>query len=220
MRFVAPVVDSHAELIHALFFARWCNRRSTLDALDVHMLHSPERLRRALLQEVEQPWSSEVYPVVAARWEGREYERLDACIEIFPRCRKFLEQCVREARGNVMTATDSINTAFGMSNDFPIFMALVDLALFDPELMSPESPVPTGIGAAPYMDRLQRHLDLPSHQATAERMIELQAEYWPEARRKFTPIDIEYLCCECRKYFSYINRTKRFEGRNLFTASV
>ena len=47
--------------------------------------------------------------------------------------------------------------------------------------------------------------------------IELQKEYWPEAKRTFNPIDIEYLSCECRKYYSYINGTKKFEGKNIFT---
>ena len=28
-------------------------------------------------------------------------------------------------------------------------------------------------------------------------------------------IDIEYQSCECRKYFSYVNGTKKFEGKNL-----
>ncbi len=219
LRFVAPVQDSIPELVHALFFARWCNQRSTLEILDVRTLKTPGRLRDALLHEVEQPWASDVYPVVAAKWEGREYERLDACVEMIPRCRAFLEQCIRAAQGNVMTATDSINTRFGMSNNFPIFMALVDLALFAPDLISPDSPVPTGIGAAPYLDRLQRHLNLRNHQAAANRMIELQSEYWPEARRRFTPIDVEYLSCECRKYFSYVNGTKKFEGKNLFVPS-
>ena len=51
------------------------------------------------------------------------------------------------------------------------------------------------------------------------RMIELQPTHWPEARRAFTPIDVEYLCCECRKYYSYVNGTKRFEGRNRFVVS-
>ena len=46
------------------------------------------------------------------------------------------------------------------------------------------------------------------------------AEYWPDARRAFTPIDVEYLCCECRKYYSYVNGTKRFEGRNVFKPSA
>ena len=47
-------------------------------------------------------------------------------------------------------------------------------------------------------------------------MIELQKEYWPEAKRHYNPIDIEYLSCECRKYYSYVNGTKKFEGKNLF----
>ena len=47
-------------------------------------------------------------------------------------------------------------------------------------------------------------------------MIALQPEYWPEAKRAFQPIDIEYLSCECRKYYSYVNGTKAFEGKNVF----
>jgi len=50
-------------------------------------------------------------------------------------------------------------------------------------------------------------------------MIELQREYWPEAKREFYPIDIEYQSCECRKYFSYVNGTKKFEGKNLFQSN-
>ena len=50
----------------------------------------------------------------------------------------------------------------------------------------------------------------------SKREIELQKEYWPEAKRKFQPIDIEYLSCECRKYYSYVNGTKLFEGKNVF----
>ena len=216
LRFAEPVKESHADLIHALFFARWCNRDTTLNALDPGILKSPVELRQALLHKVQQPWSSEVYPVVPARWEGREYERLDACVEMFPRCRSFLVECIEGARGNVMTATAAINARFQMSNDFPLFMALVDLALLVPELIRPDSPVPTGIGAAPFLDRLQQHLNCSNHQVAAEQMIKLQATYWPEARRKFTPIDIEYLSCECRKYYSYVNGTKKFEGKNLF----
>ena len=51
-------------------------------------------------------------------------------------------------------------------------------------------------------------------------MIELQKEYWPEAKRTFEPIDIEYLSCECRKYYSYVNGTKLFEGKNIFIPKV
>jgi len=214
--FAQPVKDSLPDLIHALFFARWCNQYSTLNALEPTLLKAPDELRRVLLGEVQQPWASEVYPVVPAQWEGNEYDRLEACIELFPQCIDFLEDCIHNAQGNVMDANDAINARFKMSNDFPIFMALVDLALFRPELISPESPVPSGIGAAPYLDLLQRHLKCSNHQEVAGQMIKLQATYWPEARRKFTPIDIEYLSCECRKYFSYVNGTKKFEGKNLF----
>ena len=44
-----------------------------------------------------------------------------------------------------------------------------------------------------------------------------QATHWPEAKRAFQPIDVEYLSCECRKYYSYVNGTKRYEGKNVFT---
>lgn len=217
LQFVEPVKASTTDLIHAIFFARWCNQYTTLLALDPHLLKKPAALRHSLLNEMAQPWFSEVYPVVPATWEGQSYARLDACVEMFPRCVNFLETCIRASEGNVMTANNRINAHFQMSNDFPIFMALVDLALFRPELVSPQSPVPTGIGAAPYLDLLQQHLHCANHQETAERMIALQSIYWPQARRPFTPIDIEYLSCECRKYYSYINGTKKFEGKNLFT---
>ena len=216
LSFAEPVQNSTPDLIYALFFARWCNRASTLRALDVALLKEPEKLRQVLLHEVAQPWQSEVYPVVPVHWEGSTYVRLEACVVLFPRVVPFLETSIREADGNVMAANEAINKGFAMTNDFPIFMALVDLALLRPDLMRPESPVPTGIGAAPFLDRLQAHLGCASHQETAERMIELQTDHWPDAKRKFTPIDIEYLSCECRKYYSYVNGTKRFEGKNLF----
>ena len=217
--FVGRAGKTVPERLHALFFARWCNLHSTLDRLDARLLRQPDRLRHFLLKEVEPPWFSEAYPVVAAHWQGKTYDRLDGCVELFPRCLDFLESCVRGAAGNVAVATRQINAQFGMGNDFPIFMAVADVAWFEPALIRPDSPVPTGIGSAPFMDLLQRHLKLPSHEATMRRMIELQPTDWPEARRKFTPIDIEYLCCECRKYYSYVNSTKRFEGRNRFAVS-
>lgn len=219
LRFVGRAGPDLPERLHALFFARWCNRHSTLDRLDPRLLRQPERLRHFLLDEVAPPWFSDAYPVVEARWDGKAYDRLAGCVELFPRCLDFLEACMRGAAGNVADATHAINAQFQMDNDFPIFMAVADVAWFEPALIQPDSPVPTGIGSAPYVDLLQRHLGLSSHAATMRRMIELQAEYWPEARRKFTPIDIEYLCCECRKYYSYVNGTKRFEGRNRFAAS-
>ena len=220
LQFVDPVKGSRRDLIHALFFARWCNQYTTLNVLDVGLLNDADRLERVLLEEVPQPWSSEVYPVVPAQWMGVEYNRLEASLTMFPACLNFLVDCIEGANGNVMTANEAINAEFKMTNDFPIFMALVDLALFDPELMDPGSPVPTGIGAAPFLDRLETYLGLPTHQAACDRMIELQADYWPDAKRAFTPIDIEYLSCECRKYYSYVNGTKTFEGKNLFAPSA
>ncbi len=216
LRFVGRAGKTVPELLHALFFARWCNLHSTLDRLDPAWLRQPERLRRFLLFETPPPWFSEAYPVVDVRWEGRTYDRLEAGIDLFPRCLDFLEACVRQAAGDVVVATRAINVRFGMGNDFPIFMAVADVAWFEPALIRPDSPVPTGIGSAPFMDLLQRHLGLPDHATTMRRMIELQAVHWPAARRPFTPIDVEYLCCECRKYYSYVNGTKRFEGRNVF----
>lgn len=47
-------------------------------------------------------------------------------------------------------------------------------------------------------------------------MIRSQATHWPEAKRPFQPIDVEYLSCECRKYYSYVNGTKKYEGKNVF----
>ena len=36
----------------------------------------------------------------------------------------------------------------------------------------------------------------------------MQLELWPEARRPLQPIDVEYLACELRKYYSYLLGTK------------
>lgn len=131
LRFVGRAGKTAPELLHALFFARWCNLQSTLDRLDPGLLRQPERLRHFLVHEVDQPWWSEAYPVVDARWEGKTYDRLAGCVELFPRCLDFLEACVRGAAGNVATATRQINARFGMSNDFPIFMAVADVAWFE-----------------------------------------------------------------------------------------
>ena len=216
--FVRRGGKSVPDILHALFFARWCNQAATLDRLDPAWLRQPGKLRRFLRDEAPSPWCSEAYPVAEVSWAGRTYDRLEAGVDLFPRCLDFLEACVRGAAGNVVAATCAIQAEFRMDNDFPVFMAVADVAWFEPDLIRPDSPVPTGIGSAPFLDRLQRHLGLPDHESTMRRMIELQPEHWPEARRPFTPIDVEYLCCECRKYYSYVNGTKRFEGRNAFVA--
>ena len=38
-------------------------------------------------------------------------------------------------------------------------MAVIDIGWFRPDIISPKSPVPTGIGAVAYLDRLQKFWD-------------------------------------------------------------
>ena len=57
-------------------------------------------------------------------------------------------------------ATRAIAKELGMKNDFPVFMAVMDLAWFHPNLVNPASKVPTGIGAVAFLERLQKHLGL------------------------------------------------------------
>lgn len=217
MRFVEPVRDDPEALIHALFFARWCNRQATLDVLSPGMLEDPTALRDTLTGMAGDSWCNKTaYPVGPVTWAGAVHDRLTTATSVLPTMRSFLVGAIADAAGSVVGATDDINAELRMDNDFPVFMAVIDLAWFRPDLVDPASHVPTGIGAAPYMDRLQQHLGLASHADVCDKMIELQAEYWPEARRAFQPIDVEYLSCECRKYFSYANGTKQFEGKNLF----
>ena len=217
-RFVEPVRDDLRALVHALFFARWCNRQSTLDVLLPGMLEDPAAVRAMLTGLGDSCWCNQTaYPVESVHWQGAVHDRLTTATSLLPRMLSFLVGAITDARGNVVDATDNINAELRMGNAFPVFMAVVDLAWFRPDLVDPASHVPTGIGAAPYMDRLQEHLGLAGHAEVCDRMIELQHEHWPAARRPFQPIDIEYLCCECRKYFSYTNGTKEFAGKNLFT---
>jgi hypothetical protein len=217
LRFAEPVRSDLPALVHALFFARWCNRQTTLDALTYEMLSDPTALRRTLDDLAHPPWCNvTAYPVESIRWQGRAFQRLEAATELFGRIADHLAEAICNSGCDVVRATAAVNAMFGMNNDFPIFMAVMDIAWFRPEVINPASPVPTGIGAVAFLDRLQSALGLEDHHQTCARMIDLQAEHWPEARRPFQPIDIEYLSCECRKYYSYVNETKRFEGKNLF----
>jgi hypothetical protein len=221
-RFVEPVAETNdpLALLQAIFFARWCNCDATLDTLapdSVALLKDPEALQRRLA-ELEGPWCNETaYPVEPVKWEENTYGRLEAATTLFANIAPFLFEQIQAAKGNVHTATEGINRCLAMKNDFPIFMAVMDVAWFRPDLIDPASHVPVGIGAVAFVKRLKEHLGLSSDVETFQRMIELQAEYWPEAKRPFQPIDIEYLCCECRKYYSYVNGTKTFEGKNVFT---
>ena len=202
-------------LIHALFFSRWCNRQETLDQLSSSILSKPSKLIDIL--KTHDPWCNKTaYPVEPVQWNGEEYNRLDSATKLFEKIKDPLTNTIIEANGDVIKATNLVNNYFQMKNDFPIFMAVIDIAWFRPDIIDPASHVPTGIGAVAFLDRLQKYLGLDNHEQTCDRMIEIQNKYWPEAKRAFQPIDIEYLSCECRKYYSYINGTKLFEGKNIF----
>ena len=219
IKFAEDTSEDLPTLIHALFFGRWCNRQETLDKLSPKILSKPKELTK-VLEELDSWCNITAYPVEPVLWKEIEYERFDAATKLFKEIKEELTETVKEAKGNVIKATNAINALFGMKNDFPIFMAVMDIAWFRPDIINPSSHVPTGIGAVTYLNRLQKHLNLNNHQQTCEKMIELQKDYWPEAKRTFEPIDIEYLSCECRKYYSYVNGTKLFEGKNIFLPKV
>ena len=217
IHFAQPIADDLPLLVQALLFARWCNRASTLEALHPEQLRRPAQLRTVLEDLPEQPWCNvTAYPVAPVQWEGRQWSRLDTATYLFAQLAPQMTQAILEAKGDVVAATGAINELLTMENDFPIFMAAIDMAWFRPEVIDPASPVPTGIGAVAFLDRLQEYLGVASHHQVCQRMIDLQPARWPEAKRPLQPIDIEYLSCECRKYYSYRHGTKRFEGKNLF----
>lgn len=213
INFAKPLTDDLPLLIQALFFGRWCNRQETIDKLNHEDLLDADKLKDKLIQ-LEQWENFNAYPVQDVIWNEKTYSRIDTATTLFYEIKDDLTEIVLDSNLDVIQATKNINKRFKMENDFPIFMALIDIAWFREDVIPITSQVPTGIGAQPYLDRLQEYLDLESHQAVATEMISLQKEYWPEAKRTFYPIDIEYQSCECRKYFSYINGTKKFEGKN------
>ena len=216
IKFAEPVKEDLPLLIQALFFSRWCNRDLTIDHLTINDLGNPETLKEKLLG-LEQWENFTAYPVEDSYWNENLYNRIDAATYKFYEKKEELTEIVLNSNRDVITATNNVNKQFRMKNDFPIFMALIDIAWFREDVIPITTDVPTGIGAEPYLDRLQNFLNLNSHQDVGLKMIELQREYWPEAKREFYPIDIEYQSCECRKYFSYVNGTKKFEGKNLFS---
>ena len=219
LRFLEPLAQDEARLLQGALFARWCNLDTALEALDPELLDHPEALRRRLA--TLRPWcNATAYPVGPVRVEGRRVGRLRAATSLFHELRQPLLERVRAAEGDTVRATHSLNEVLGLDNDFPIFMAVSDLAWFRPDLVDPASPVPTGIGAVAFLDRLQEQLGLDSHRTTCRRIMELQPELWPEARRPLQPIDVEYLSCECRKYYSYVNDTKHFVGKNCFVPGL
>ena len=214
LKFAEPLKDDLPLLIQALFFGRWCNRKDTLEKLSYEDLSDPKKLKSKLV-ELEQWENYNAYPVQDVMWNDNHFSRIDTATTLFYEIKNELVNIILDSNQNVITATDDINKLFRMENDFPIFMALIDIAWFRNDVIPMSSEVPTGIGAQPYLDRLEDYLGLDSHQDVATKMMSLQKEYWPNAKREFYPIDIEYQSCECRKYFSYVNGTKTFEGKNL-----
>ena len=214
LKFAEPLKDDLPLLIQALFFGRWCNRKDTLEELSYKDLSNPKKLKSKLV-ELEQWENYNAYPVQDVMWNDNHFSRIDTATTLFYEIKNELVNIILDSNQNVITATNDINKLFRMENDFPIFMALIDIAWFRNDVIPMSSEVPTGIGAQPYLDRLEDYLGLDSHQDVATKMMSLQKEYWPNAKREFYPIDIEYQSCECRKYFSYVNGTKTFEGKNL-----
>ncbi len=215
IEFVNPVKDDLEVLIQAVFFLRWCNKSETIKNLSPEILSDSKNLK-IILEELKNWENKTAYPVEDVYWKGVKYSRIDAASILFDQIKTDLLDIIIDSNKDVISATKNINKHFQMVNDFPIFMALIDIAWFREELIPITSKVPTGIGAAPYLDILQKFLKLESHQDVADKMIDLQGQYWPNAKRKFFPIDIEYQSCECRKYFSYVNGTKEFKGKNKF----
>ncbi len=215
IQFAEPAKNDLPLLIQSLFFGRWCNKQTTIDDLTVNELNNPEALKNKLTN-LEQWENYTAYPVEESYWGEKLYSRIDAATYKFFDKKEEITELILNSNQDVITATKSINRQFKMNNDFPIFMALIDIAWFREDIIPISTNVPTGIGAEPYLDRLQEFLNLSNHQEVGLKMIDLQKEYWPEAKRDFYPIDIEYQSCECRKYFSYVNGTKKFEGKNLF----
>jgi hypothetical protein len=190
INFAEPVKDDLPLLIQALFFSRWCNRDLTIDHLTINDLGNPETLKEKLLG-LEQWENYTAYPVEDSYWNENLYSRIDAATYKFYEKKEELTEIVLNSNKDAITATNNVNKQFRMNNDFPIFMALIDIAWFREDVIPMTTDVPTGIGAEPYLDRLQNFLNLNSHQDVGIKMIELQKEYWPEAKREFYPIDIE-----------------------------
>jgi hypothetical protein len=152
--------DDVPALLRAIFFARWCNRDATLDALTAQDLLDLN-LRSALERVSSPPWDNvTAYPVGPVQWQGTAHFRLDTATALFSdiQCLSFLASAIKGSGRSVLAATAAINATFRMENDFPIFMAVMDVAWFRPDLIDPASPVPIGIGAVPFLDRLNAEM--------------------------------------------------------------
>ena len=144
--FARELEDDIPMLIHAVFFARWCNKQETLDKLSADMLIEPEKLYKKL-KRLKNWCNLNAYPVEQVDWKGTKHPRLDTAVKLFFNIKKDLSKIINDSGGDVVKATISINRKLKMQNDFPIFMAIMDLAWFRPDIIYPNSRVPTGIGA-------------------------------------------------------------------------
>ena|GEM_PF-513199 len=129
LRFARPTSDDFPALLQALLFARWCNRAATLDRLTAAELADARRLRHKLQALPDQPWCNvTAYPVDRATIDGVVHSRLDTATRMFADLRHRLAQAVLGADRDIVRATNAINDVLGLANDFPIFMAVVDIA--------------------------------------------------------------------------------------------
>ena len=74
--FARELEDDMPMLIHALFFARWCNKQETLDKLSANMLIEPKKLYKKL-KRLDNWCNLNAYPVGQVDWKGTKYTRLD-----------------------------------------------------------------------------------------------------------------------------------------------
>ena len=77
-----------------------------------------------------------------------EYSRIEAATVLFHKIKNWLVDAIKKAKGDVVKATKIIATELGMKNDFPVFMAVMGLAWFCPDMVDPASKVPTGNSSA------------------------------------------------------------------------
>ena len=129
LKFAEPLKDDLPLLIQALFFGRWCNRKDTLEELSYEDLSDPKKLKSKLV-ELEQWENYNAYPVQDVMWNDNHFSRIDTATTLFYEIKNELVNIILDSNQNVITATNDINKLFRMENDFPIFMALIDIAWF------------------------------------------------------------------------------------------
>ena len=144
VKFCSAYENDLPRLIQALFFARWCNKQEIIDEISARELLNSKALNRRLLQKNN--WCNlTAYPVEEIQYSDKIYNRLDTATFLFDEIKNILEKLIISSDGNVITATNKINKLLKMENDFPIFMAVIDISWFRPDIKDPKSHVPTGI---------------------------------------------------------------------------